>query len=93
MGLQFCLNIIVCNKNVIGNNKQGAQIMSEGSIFDFRSDTVTRPDDAMRAAMAAAEVGDDVYGDDKTMLILRRESLICSERLPDYLSHLGHSLT
>ena len=66
MGLQFCLNIIVCNKNVIGNNKQGAQIMSEGSIFDFRSDTVTRPDDAMRAAMAAAEVGDDVYGDDKT---------------------------
>ena len=59
MGLQFCLNIIVCNKNIIGNYKQGAQIMSEWSIFDFRSDTVTRPDDAMRAAMAAAEVGED----------------------------------
>ena len=35
MGFQFRLNIIVCNKNVIGNNKQGAQIMSEESIFDF----------------------------------------------------------
>ncbi|MFT5689227.1 MAG: threonine aldolase, partial [Planctomycetota bacterium] len=29
-------------------------------ISDFRSDTVTRPSSAMRAAMAAAEVGDDV---------------------------------
>jgi len=34
---------------------------------DFRSDTVTRPSDAMRAAMAQAEVGDDVYGDDPTV--------------------------
>src|SRR5690606_25887571 len=34
---------------------------------DFRSDTVTRPTPAMRAAMAAAEVGDDVYGDDPTV--------------------------
>jgi len=33
-------------------------------ICDLRSDTVTRPDAAMRAAMAAAEVGDDVYGED-----------------------------
>ena len=32
--------------------------------IDLRSDTVTRPTPAMRAAMAAAEVGDDVYGDD-----------------------------
>jgi len=31
---------------------------------DLRSDTVTRPDAGMRAAMAAAEVGDDVYGED-----------------------------
>ena len=66
MELQFYLNNIVCNKNVISNYKQGAQIMSERTVFDFRSDTVTRPDDAMRAVMAAAEVGDDVYGDDKT---------------------------
>lgn len=34
---------------------------------DFRSDTVTRPTDGMRAAMAAAEVGDDVFGDDPTV--------------------------
>ncbi len=34
---------------------------------DFRSDTVTRPTPAMRAAMAAAEVGDDVLGDDPTV--------------------------
>ncbi|MEX3959298.1 low-specificity L-threonine aldolase [Trinickia sp. EG282A] len=34
---------------------------------DFRSDTVTRPSSAMRAAMAAAEVGDDVFGDDPTV--------------------------
>lgn len=32
--------------------------------IDLRSDTVTQPSAAMRAAMAAAEVGDDVYGDD-----------------------------
>lgn len=34
---------------------------------DFRSDTVTRPTPAMRQAMAAAEVGDDVCGDDPTV--------------------------
>jgi threonine aldolase len=37
---------------------------------DFRSDTVTRPSAGMRAAMAAAEVGDDVFGDDPTVLRL-----------------------
>jgi threonine aldolase len=36
-------------------------------IIDLRSDTVTRPTPGMRAAMAAAEVGDDVYGDDPTV--------------------------
>ncbi len=35
--------------------------------IDLRSDTVTRPTDEMRRAMAAAEVGDDVYGDDPTV--------------------------
>ena len=34
---------------------------------DFRSDTVTRPTEAMRQAMAAAAVGDDVLGDDPTV--------------------------
>jgi threonine aldolase len=36
-------------------------------VVDLRSDTVTRPTAAMRAAMAAAEVGDDVYGEDPTV--------------------------
>jgi threonine aldolase len=35
--------------------------------IDLRSDTVTRPTPGMRAAMAAAEVGDDVYGEDPTV--------------------------
>lgn len=38
-----------------------------GAPFDFRSDTVTRPGADMRAAMAAAAVGDDVYADDPTV--------------------------
>lgn len=36
-------------------------------VADLRSDTVTRPTGPMRAAMADAEVGDDVYGDDPTV--------------------------
>ena len=36
-------------------------------IIDLRSDTVTQPTPAMRAAMASAEVGDDVYGEDPTI--------------------------
>lgn len=38
-----------------------------GSWIDLRSDTVTRPTPAMRRAMAEAEVGDDVYGEDPTI--------------------------
>jgi threonine aldolase len=37
------------------------------TMIDLRSDTVTRPSPGMRAAMAAAEVGDDVWGDDPTV--------------------------
>ena len=36
-------------------------------MIDLRSDTVTKPTAEMRAAMAAAEVGDDVYGEDPTV--------------------------
>jgi threonine aldolase len=39
-------------------------------VIDLRSDTVTRPTDAMRQAMATAEVGDDVYVEDPTVLAL-----------------------
>jgi threonine aldolase len=37
------------------------------AVVDLRSDTVTRPTAAMRKAIAEAEVGDDVYGDDPTV--------------------------
>ncbi|CAN5462387.1 hypothetical protein BH09MYX1_BH09MYX1_38650 [soil metagenome] len=37
---------------------------------DLRSDTVTKPTPAMRQAMAEAEVGEDVYGEDPTILAL-----------------------
>ncbi len=40
--------------------------------IDLRSDTVTRPTPAMRRAIADAEVGDDVYHDDPTVLALER---------------------
>ncbi len=46
--------------------------------IDLRSDTVTRPTPAMRAAMAAAEVGDDQYGEDPTT---NRLQALCAERL------------
>ena len=39
--------------------------------IDLRSDTVTQPTDAMREAMASAQVGDDVYGEDPTVLQLQ----------------------
>ncbi|GAC1624985.1 MAG: low-specificity L-threonine aldolase [Nevskia sp.] len=41
--------------------------MTTTAAIDLRSDTVTRPTAGMRAAMAAAEVGDDVYGDDPSV--------------------------
>lgn len=41
-------------------------------LIDLRSDTVTRPTAEMRAAMAVAEVGDDVYGEDPTVNLLER---------------------
>src|SRR5205814_374409 len=45
---------------------RSSHIMSK-PLIDLRSDTVTRPTPAMRAAMAKAEVGDDVYGEDPTI--------------------------
>ncbi|MEJ7696860.1 MAG: GntG family PLP-dependent aldolase [Candidatus Limnocylindrales bacterium] len=43
-------------------------------LIDLRSDTVSRPTDAMRAAMAAAPVGDDVFGDDPTVIALEERA-------------------
>lgn len=46
--------------------------------IDLRSDTVTRPTPAMREAIAKAEVGDDVYGEDPSV---RRLEALAAERL------------
>lgn len=42
------------------------------NVIDLRSDTVTKPSPAMREAMANADVGDDVYGEDPTVLKLEQ---------------------
>lgn len=44
-----------------------SELSSEATVIDLRSDTVTKPTEAMRAAMAEAVVGDDVFGDDPTV--------------------------
>jgi len=49
-------------------------------MIDLRSDTVTKPTDGMRSAMAEARVGDDVFGEDPTVLTLQ-------ERIADLLGH------
>jgi threonine aldolase len=47
-------------------------------LVDLRSDTVTRPSEGMRKAMYTAEVGDDVFGDDPTVIRLQQ---VAAERL------------
>lgn len=49
-------------------------------MIDLRSDTVTKPSEAMRAAMAAAEVGDDVFGEDPTVNRLQERAAEIFER-------------
>ena len=43
-------------------------------VLDLRSDTFTKPNDEMRQKMAAAEVGDDVFGEDPTVNKARFDS-------------------
>src|SRR4051794_1225243 len=43
-------------------------------VIDLRSDTVTHPTPEMRRAMADAEVGDDVFGDDPTVIALEERA-------------------
>ncbi|WP_299694095.1 low-specificity L-threonine aldolase [uncultured Tateyamaria sp.] len=57
---------------------QAANAGTTPILADLRSDTVTRPDAGMRAAMAEADVGDDVYGDDPTV---NRLEAVMAERL------------
>lgn len=52
--------------------------MSHSPVVDLRSDTVTRPTPAMRRAIAEAVVGDDVFGDDPTVIELERRCAVLS---------------
>jgi threonine aldolase len=54
--------------------------MTPPDLIDLRSDTVTRPTPGMRRAMAEAEVGDDVYGEDPTINALE-------ERVAELMGH------
>lgn len=58
-------------------------------LVDLRSDTVTRPTGAMRAAMAAAEVGDDVYGEDPTVNRLEEQAAETFQREASLLTPSG----
>ncbi|MEJ7708735.1 MAG: beta-eliminating lyase-related protein [Pyrinomonadaceae bacterium] len=51
-------------------------------MIDLRSDTVTKPTPAMRRAMAEAEVGDDVYGEDPTVNRLQERAGEILKRKP-----------
>jgi threonine aldolase len=54
--------------------------MDTSNPIDLRSDTVTKPTDAMRRAMAEAEVGDDVYGEDPTVNRLEQRAAAIFEK-------------
>ena len=68
--------------------------------IDLRSDTVTRPTPAMRRAMAEAEVGDDVLGDDPTAIALEERAaeltgkagglFVASGTMGNLVSHMAH---
>jgi threonine aldolase len=69
-------------------------------LIDLRSDTVTRPTPAMRRAMAEAEVGDDVFGDDPTVIRLEQRAaeltgkeaglFVASGTMGNLVSHMAH---
>jgi threonine aldolase len=68
--------------------------------IDLRSDTVTRPTPEMRRAMAEAEVGDDVFGDDPTVNALQERAaqltgkeaglFVASGTMGNLVSHMAH---
>ena len=70
------------------------------SLIDLRSDTVTKPSPAMRRAMAEAEVGDDVFGDDPTVNALEERAaellgkeaglFVASGTMGNLVSQLAH---
>jgi threonine aldolase len=74
--------------------------MPTSGVIDLRSDTVTRPSPEMRRAMAEAEVGDDVFGDDPTVIALEERAaeltgkeaglFVASGTMGNLVSHIAH---
>ncbi len=70
-------------------------------MIDLRSDTLTRPDEGMRQAMATAEVGDDVFGEDPTVNALQEKMakltgkeaalFVCSGTMANQVSINAHT--
>lgn len=74
MGAQGCPKGGYCRVDLGAVSVPGLGILEQGTeghqlnkVIDLRSDTVTKPTPEMREAMARAEVGDDVYGEDPTV--------------------------
>ncbi len=61
----------VKNMHTYANTHATQSASTVNNVVDFRSDTVTRPSPGMYAAMMAAPVGDDVWGDDPTVIRLQ----------------------
>ena len=61
------------SRRMLISRKAAAATEEEVVTVDLRSDTVTRPSKEMRSAMAAAAVGDSVYGEDPTTAKLERK--------------------
>ena len=57
----------------------------QDNVIDLRSDTVTRPSPDMRAAIAQAPVGDDVYSDDPLSILWKKGLLHSSVKKRQYL--------
>ena len=69
----------------------GAGKSNQIPLVDMRSDTVTQPTEGMRAAMLAAPVGDDVYGDDPTVNKLQERQHACLARRRRCSCRVAHS--
>ena len=67
IGQRFYTRQLAEAESCRGRMRQAETKKTSEHWIDLRSDTVTQPAAAMRAAMAGAEVGDDVYGDDPTV--------------------------
>jgi hypothetical protein len=70
---QLLRSVEKSTNSLFKNNKKCYHVSPQPSnstqhyVVDLRSDTVTKPSAGMRRAMAEAEVGDDVYGEDPTI--------------------------